>query len=855
MSHRNAPARNPCRRADLPVRALMIKPPTPTRRAKYFPACRLSGVTVMFSLLGTCLTAHSYDGLRFSRSFLSRGSAEPSPYLTEAPPRPGNWMVDVLVNGRLLKQRSVLFSARSPATSIEPCIDGSLIRDLPLDAARLERIPSGPDCVDLDALVPGSTVHYVDSDLQLLITVPQAAQPRSRGDDVLPAQRDTGITAAFVDYKVRHRSAQGLQASSLALRSGFNLGGWHLRSQTWLTHQNARTHAESSSTAIERELPWSSLHLFMGQGSTSGALFDSLPFTGVRIYSDDRMLPRSERGYAPTVRGIAHVASTVTIRQGARIIRELSVPPGPFNIDDLSGGSFSGDLDVTVTGDDGSETRYRVTATASPLALRPGAHQLGFTAGRFVQPRWATDAPQDFIEGAYARGLSNHLTLLGGAHSRKNYQAVLLGAALSTPVGAVGWDIVSQRAQRSGESLAGQRLRLTYGYQLPSTGSSLGFSAQRFGRAGQLHWPHCDASPGPCSQQDDAVAGRTRQRMQWNISHALGESIGVHLGFGRESFWKGVPRRTDLQLGLQGTLGAATWLVTALRRHDASARAGIDYSLQFVVPLGRTLPNARASVQVTPGKTDPLRLGVSGVLRGDGLVSYNASVNPDRAAARYQANLTYQGSHAGLSASAQRSPAGRSFDLALEGSAVLHRNGLTLGRSMGEAAVLIEAPGAEGARVRNVQGLRVGRGGYALVSHATPYRWNRIDLEPSGAAADVDLQQSSQRVAPRSGSISRVHFDAVRERPLYIDAIDVSGNRLAFAAQVYDETERMRGRVAQGGVIRLDAPDDVGAVFVRLPNAASCRIDYQRPTTPDPYGLFWSRSTCIPAPIQSADLP
>lgn len=809
----------------------------------------------MFSLLGTCLIAHSHEEVRFSRSFIPGGSADPSPYLMETPPQPGNRIVEVLVNGRLLKQRSVLFSVRSPATSIEPCIDGSLVRDLPLDAARLERVPIGPDCVDLDALVPGSTVHYVDSDLQLLITVPQAAQPRSRGDDVLPAQRDTGITAAFVDYRVRHRSAEGLQASSLALRSGVNLGGWHLRSQTWLTHQNARTHAESSNMAIERDLPWSSLHLFMGQGSTSGALFDSLPFTGVRIYSDDRMLPQSGRGYAPTVRGIAHVASTVTIRQGGRIIRELSVPPGPFNIDDLSGGSFSGDLDVTVTGDDGSETRYRVTATASPLALRPGAHQLGFTAGRLVQPRWVTDAPHDFIEGAYARGLSNHLTLFGGGHSRKNYQAVLLGAALSTPVGAVGWDIVSQRAQRSGESLAGQRLRLTYGYQIPSTGSSLGFSAQRFGRAGQLHWPNCDASPRPCSRQDDAVAGRTRQRLQWNISHALGESIGVYLSSGRESFWEAVPSRTDLQLGLQGTLGPATWLVTALRRHDVSARAGIEYSLQFAVPLGRTLPDARASVQVTPDKAGPLRLGVSGVLRGDGLVSYNASVNPDRAAAQYQANLGYQGSRAGFSASAHRSPSGHSFDLALEGSAVLHRNGLTLGRSMGEAAVLVEAPGAEGARVRNVQGLRVGRSGYALVSHAAPYRWNRIDLEPAGPAVDVDLQQSSQRVAPRSGSISRVHFDAVRERPLYIDATDNEGNRLPFAMQVYDATGRARGSVAQGGVIRLDAPDDIGAVFVRLPDAASCRIDYQRPAEPDPYGLFWSQGICLPEPAQSANVP
>ncbi len=42
-----------------------------------------------------------------------------------------------------------------------------------------------------------------------------------------------------------------------------------------------------------------------GDSNTPADVFDSFAFRGVQIMSDDNMLPESQRGFAPVVRGIA----------------------------------------------------------------------------------------------------------------------------------------------------------------------------------------------------------------------------------------------------------------------------------------------------------------------------------------------------------------------------------------------------------------------------------------------------------------------------------------------------------------------------------------------------------------------
>ncbi|PTA74190.1 usher protein, partial [Bacillus sp. Nf3] len=163
-------------------------------------------------------------------------------------------------------------------------------------------------------------------------------------------------------------------------------------------------------------------------------------FTGARVATDERMLPDSLRGYAPVVRGIAQSNAKVTVRQNGGVLYETAVAPGPFVIDDLYPTSGGGDLDVTVTEVDGREERFTVSFSAVPQALREGNQRFSVTAGALRDTGLAQDQLR-FAEATYARGLSNHVTLLGGVQVADDFQSGLLGAAFNTPFGAIGADI------------------------------------------------------------------------------------------------------------------------------------------------------------------------------------------------------------------------------------------------------------------------------------------------------------------------------------------------------------------------------------------------------------------------------
>lgn len=74
----------------------------------------------------------------------------------------------------------------------------------------------------------------------------------------------------------------------------------------------------------------------VGQTFTNGDLFDSVQMTGIKLETDTSMLPDSEQGFAPVVRGIANSDAQVVIKQNGYVIYQTWVSAGPFEIKDLS---------------------------------------------------------------------------------------------------------------------------------------------------------------------------------------------------------------------------------------------------------------------------------------------------------------------------------------------------------------------------------------------------------------------------------------------------------------------------------------------------------------------------------------
>src|SRR5699024_1180875 len=104
---------------------------------------------------------------------------------------------------------------------------------------------------------------------------------------------------------------------------------------------------------------------------------------GVQLSSDDRMLATSVQGYAPIIRGIANSNARVTVRQNGSILREVTVPAGPFSINDLYPMGYGGDLQVEILEANGEKRTFSVPYTATAQLIRPGYSRYQIAAGRY----------------------------------------------------------------------------------------------------------------------------------------------------------------------------------------------------------------------------------------------------------------------------------------------------------------------------------------------------------------------------------------------------------------------------------------------------------------------------------------
>lgn len=150
-----------------------------------------------------------------------------------------------------------------------------------------------------------------------------------------------------------------------------------------MQYDQQRRHWDTQSTWLQRDVRSLKSLLRIGDTYTTGDVFDSIQFRGVQLMSDDEMLPDSQRGFAPTIRGVAHSNAKVTVSQHGYVIYETFVSPGAFAISDLYPTSQSGDLEVKVTESNGVVRTFTQPYSAVPYMLREGRGKFSLSAGRY----------------------------------------------------------------------------------------------------------------------------------------------------------------------------------------------------------------------------------------------------------------------------------------------------------------------------------------------------------------------------------------------------------------------------------------------------------------------------------------
>lgn len=797
---------------------------------------------------------------QFDSNFLSGSGTKVdlSAFANGNPMVAGDYRVDIYVNGSWKGRRDLPFRANGQG-EVGACLDIALLEELGVDTEQLQAVAAGANsadsCYQVQERMPNAFGIYDSGNLRYDLSIPQVNLRREARGYVNPTLWDRGINAGFVGYsfnmvdgRTRGAFGQTNRSAYLGLNVGLNLAGWQLRQDSNLTwNEGDGSHWQRIATYAQRGFARVGGELTVGEAYTSGELFDSVGYRGVSLATDDRMLPDSLRGYAPVIRGIAETNARVEIRQNQQLIYSSTVSPGSFVIDDLYPTGYGGDLEVSVVEADGRTRSFKVPFGAVAQMLRPGMSRYALTVGQ-MRNKNLLDEPW-LAQGTYQRGIGNRLTLYGGGLVSENYGALLYGAGLATPVGAFSFDMTHARSRfQGGKDRVGSSMRLSYSHLIGQSGTNVTLAAYRYSTRGYYSLQDALNHRDAISRGFDAQRyGRQRSQFQLTLNQPLAKGWGALYVTGSvRDFYDIAGSNVQYQVGYSNAWRTVNFGFSAVRTEvGLPAVRDTQYLLSMSMPLGRRGRSMSLNADIgirdsgarnQAGGYDNSRIGISGSAGVDYNFDYGLTLADSRSGTTsVMATAGYRGRYTTLNGAYGYSDDFRQLSLSASGNVLMHAGGATFAPYRGDTMVLVHAPGAADAQVTNALGLRVDRRGYAVVPYVSPYRLNAITLDPGDMSRDVELESSSQSIAPYAGAISLLRFQTRSGRALLISVRGAAGQSLPLGASVKDEQGQLVGLVGQGGRLYVRSENDSGRLQVEWGSQTSqrCWIDYEVPADMD----------------------
>lgn len=759
--------------------------------------CILTGLTAF-------LIKPSYAEIYFNPRFLSDDPTEVadlSRFEQGQEVLPGIYRVDIYLNDSFAATRDVEFVNADDSNTVLPCFSAKELIQMgviipPVDDKSEDTTKTVGECQPLTKLVDGSTSDYDLNIQRLNITVPQSLMSNSARGYVPPELWENGITSGIINYNFNANNAKdknGLdsQYAYLNLNSGINFGPWRLRDNTVWNYSDFKSSKKQNqwqhvNTWLERDLQFLRSRLTLGDSFTDEQLFDSINFRGIKIASDENMLPESQRGFAPVIRGIARSTALVSIKQNGYEIYKTTVPPGPFVINDLYSSNGNGDLDVTVKEADGSSQVFTVPFATVPFLQREGQTRYNLTAGEYRSGNASQTKPK-FVQGSLFRGLKMGWTIFGGTQLSGNYRALDIGLAKNMGIlGAVSLDLSQAYSTLVDESKhKGQSLRLTYNKSFIETGTSIRFAAYRYSTSGYYNFTDTTYSnlSGYFYSDDPSddnhiisaynLRHNKRGKIQITTTQQLGKNASFYIGGTHQTYWgtDGTERQllaginttvSDISLSLNYSLNKNYWMP----KSDTilSANISIPFSHWTRSDSTSSWRNASARYSMSSdlkGQTTN-QVGLYGTLLEDRNLNYSVQTGYTSGANNNHesgyAALNYRGGYGNANVGYSYNGNYKQLYYGLSGGIIAHANGVTLGQYLGDTVVLVKAPGAANVDIQNQTGVKTDARGYAIVPYAIAYRENRIALDPSTLANNVEVDDAIVNVVPTQGAVVRADF-------------------------------------------------------------------------------------------------
>jgi len=779
---------------------------------------------------------------------------------------PGSYRVDVVLNNELMETTELDFFQSGAADGeavLQPCLSADRLRKY---GVRTHLYPAlGRDkCASL-AAIPQASAHFNFSAQRLELTIPQASISRPARGGVSPELYDEGITALLLNYSLNGASSSGHGRSSntryASLRPGLNAGPWRLRNYTtWNRDEQGNTSWDTVYNYVQRDIVRMKAQMTLGDSTSPSDIFDSVPFRGAQVASDDDMLPDSLRGYAPVVRGIARTNAQVVVRQNGYVVYDSYVPPGPFEITDLYPTGSGGDLDVTIKEANGSEQHMTVPYAAVPMLQREGQMKYSLTGGQYRS--YDHDVQKTaFIQGTMIYGLPYGITAYGGMQGSDNYSSMALGTGVNMGLlGALSADVTQSDAIPQGqERVKGQSWRIRYSKSLADTGTYFALAGYRYSTGGfrTLNEVMDSYRDAPSTSAPD----RRRNRAELSVSQQLWAEAGaLSVSAVSEDYWDSSNTMRSFSLGYNNSWKSISYSLNYTHSSNITTASGGHtdhgeslFSLNVSVPLDVWMHNTWASYSLSQGSSGNTthNIGLNGTALADNRLNWGVQQGiAARGAGSNTTNLnsTLRGTYGELSGGYAYDGDMRRLNYGISGGVLAHENGITFGQQMGETLALIKIPSASGVDISNQSGVRTDFRGYTILPYLTPYRVNNVMLNTETLEDDIELPKNQKSVVPTRGAVVRAEFIARSGNRVLMTLRQASGAPVPFGATVTgaDDAHAEGSIVGEGGNVYLSGLAQQGSLLVRWGRELSqrCLADYVLPPVKPKSGVQTLNAVC-----------
>jgi outer membrane usher protein len=787
--------------------------------------------------------------VKFNSGFMigNQEGMDLSMFDNESIAKPGTYNIEVTVNNKSVGTRKIEFIVGPEKDQIQPCLTKELILQFDVDTGKFPEGWESDKCILLSKYVSGSTFSYDPDESTLAFALPQASLLNSPEGYVNPELWDNGVPSLGVNYSLSatnmksndHTSDDYYYGSAI---SSLKLGAWRFNTFDSVTRSDSEgSKWDHISAYAQRSVAPLKAEMKIGDINTTGELFDTISLRGVSLLTDERMLPDSLRGYAPVVRGVADTNAKITVKQNGNVIKEATVPPGEFVINDLYATGYGGDLEVTIAESTGQVKTFITPYSSVPMLLRPGHSKFSTSVGE-IRSSSLLNKPM-VLEGTYQYGINNDVTGYFGAQTTdgSDYRAIMGGAAFNTPIGALGMDITRSFTSFDDEAqcdrFCNMSMKVSLAKFINQTGTNLSLAGYRYSSRDYYSLIDALLTAEAIEQGNDKYRPiNYRDKVELNISQNLMDGWGnIYLAgyYGRA--WDNIKEKNNVssyQFGYSNSWRSMSYNINVSKTIDEDGEEDNAIYLSMSVPFGTRhskVPKLNASVSYS-NQDSSVRTSLNGSAGKYNQMSYGGWMS------YIQNHQTNAGINLGYSGSAMSGNVGYSqtetsymTSMSMNGGIVVHQDGVNFSSMLSDTFGIIEAKGATGARVYPDMISQVSDNGYAIVSSLNPYQFNEVYLDTKGAAADVDIEDTKGNLVPTAGAAVKLVFKTTNNASQFLRINDVKGKAIPYGAVIKDSSGNVLGIVGQGGIAMVntaqgDAQEWMLLTWKHKEKSYSCRV-------------------------------